>query len=151
MISYLTLCVVLHRYDAKYYGYAWADAIACDLATPFRESSDGFLDAKVGKRFRKEILQPGNSRDINESIEKFLGRKWSTDAMFEEMLETTSSNKSRGHFYLYCIVFVMVCVSLSLVSVLILKKKQKQHKEQQNKDPSEEVLAVPLVSYGSTA
>jgi hypothetical protein len=141
---------VFLRYDAKYYGYAWADAIACDLATPFRESPDGFLDAKVGRRFRREILQPGNSRDINESIEKFLGRKWSTDAMFEEMLETTSSsNQSRGRFYLYCVVFGIVCVSLSVLSVLVLH--QKKQKEPKNKDPSEEALAVPLVSYyGST-
>ena len=62
-------------YDAGYYGYAWADAIAADMATVFQNAPDGFLDVNAGRRLREEIYAVGNSRDANESIEKFLGRK----------------------------------------------------------------------------
>lgn len=62
-------------YDAGYYGYAWADAIAADMATVFQNAPDGYLDVKAGRRLRDEIYAVGNSREVNESIEKFLGRK----------------------------------------------------------------------------
>lgn len=61
-------------YGAGYYGYAWADAIAADMATVFENSPDGFFDRGAGMRLRKEIYEVGDSRDINVSIEKFLGR-----------------------------------------------------------------------------
>jgi Zn-dependent oligopeptidase len=64
----------LTGYDGGYYGYAWADAISADLATVFENSPDGFYDVAAGKRLRDEIYAPGGSRDVNESIEKFLGR-----------------------------------------------------------------------------
>jgi len=72
-------------YDASYYGYAWADSIAADLASLFRASTDGFMDSELGLLFRMEILEPGNARDPNDSIRAFLGRDWNTDAFFEEM------------------------------------------------------------------
>jgi thimet oligopeptidase len=62
-------------YDAGYYGYAWADAIAADMASVFQNAPDGFLDANVGRRLRDEIYAVGDSRDINVSVVKFLGRK----------------------------------------------------------------------------
>ena len=61
-------------YGAGYYGYAWADAIAADMATVFEQSPDGFFDKKTGLRMRNEIYAVGDSRDINVSIEQFLGR-----------------------------------------------------------------------------
>ena len=61
-------------YGAGYYGYAWADAIAADMATTFEQSADGYFDIKTGMRMRNEIYAVGDSRDINISIEKFLGR-----------------------------------------------------------------------------
>ncbi len=64
----------LTGYDAGYYGYAWADAIAADLATVFEESPKRYFDAEAGRKLRDEIYAPGDSRDVNESIEKFLGR-----------------------------------------------------------------------------
>jgi len=65
----------LTGYSAGYYGYAWADAIAADMASVFQQAPDGFLDAKIGRRLRDEIYAQGNSRDVSISIEKFLGRK----------------------------------------------------------------------------
>ncbi len=61
-------------YGAGYYGYAWADSIAADMATVFEKSPDGYFDKKTGVRMRNEIYAVGDSRDINVSIEKFLGR-----------------------------------------------------------------------------
>ncbi len=79
-------------YDAGYYGYAWARAIAADMATVFRQSPGGFMDAGVGQRLRTEIYQPGNSRDVNESIEKFLGRPRSTEPFLENDLGLKPGN-----------------------------------------------------------
>jgi thimet oligopeptidase len=69
----------LTGYDAGYYGYAWADAIAADMATVFETSKDGYSDVATGMRLRNEIYAPGDSRDVNESIHKFLGRERSLE------------------------------------------------------------------------
>src|SRR4249919_1454962 len=61
-------------YDAGYYGYAWADSIAADMATVFEKAPNGFLDKSAGMKLRQEIYAPGGSRDIDISIHKFLGR-----------------------------------------------------------------------------
>src|SRR5438874_13678199 len=52
----------LNGYDAGYYGYAWADAIAADLATVFEKAKDGYLDKQAGLKLRREIYEPGDSR-----------------------------------------------------------------------------------------
>src|SRR5207249_3325725 len=62
----------LNGYDAGYYGYAWADAIAADMATVFEKAKDGYLDKQAAVKLRREIYEPGDSRDVNVSIEKFL-------------------------------------------------------------------------------
>ena len=72
-------------YGAGYYGYAWADAIAADMATEFEKSSDGFFDKQTGKRMRNEIYAVGDSRDINLSIEKFLGRPRSIEPFLKRI------------------------------------------------------------------
>ncbi len=46
----------LMGYDAGYYGYAWADAIAADMATVFKKAPDGFFDKDAGMRLRTENL-----------------------------------------------------------------------------------------------
>ena len=70
-------------YDASYYGYDWAEAIATDMATKFQKARDGYLDVKTGRRLRHEIYEQGNSRDVELSVEKFLGRKVSFKAYFD--------------------------------------------------------------------
>jgi thimet oligopeptidase len=72
-------------YGAGYYGYAWADAIAADMATVFENSPDGFFDKTAGMRMRREIYQVGDSRDINVSIEKFLGRPRSIEPFLKKI------------------------------------------------------------------
>lgn len=75
----------LTGYDAGYYGYAWADAIAADMATVFENSPNRYFDAVAGRRLREEIYAPGNSRDVNKSIEKFLGRSRSIQPFLESI------------------------------------------------------------------
>jgi thimet oligopeptidase len=75
----------LMGYDASYYGYAWADAISSDMATVFKKSPDRFYDAKAGRRLRDEIYAPGDSRDVNISIRKFLGRERSIEPFLEDI------------------------------------------------------------------
>ncbi len=75
----------LMGYDAGYYGYAWADAIAADMATVFEHSPNGYFDRAAGHRLRVEIYEPGDSRDVNISIEKFLGRKRSLEPFLRKI------------------------------------------------------------------
>ena len=75
----------LNGYDAGYYGYAWADAIAEDMATVFEKAKDGYLDKQAGSRLRHEIYEQGDSRDVTLSIEKFLGRKQSIEPFLKKI------------------------------------------------------------------
>jgi thimet oligopeptidase len=82
MIAYLGHFV---GYDAGYYGYAWADAIAADMATVFEQAPDRYFDEQAGRRLRDEIYAVGNSRDANESIVKFLGRERSLEPFLKKI------------------------------------------------------------------
>src|SRR5712675_2131745 len=75
----------LNGYDAGYYGYARADAIAADMATVFESAPEGYFDQQAGMRLRNEIYAMGDSRDVNESIEKFLGRKQSVQPFLKKI------------------------------------------------------------------
>jgi Zn-dependent oligopeptidase len=75
----------LMHYDAGYYGYAWADAIAADMASVFEHSPGGYFDVPTGMRLRNEIYAVGDSRDPNVSIEKFLGRPQSIQPFLEKI------------------------------------------------------------------
>jgi thimet oligopeptidase len=86
----------LMHYDAGYYGYAWADAIAADMATVFEHSPNGYFDKATGHRLRTEIYEPGDSRDVNISIEKFLGRSRSLDPFLKKIgIENAQASNSR--------------------------------------------------------
>jgi thimet oligopeptidase len=75
----------LNGYDAGYYGYAWADAIAADMATVFEKSKDRYLDKGVGMKLRHDIYEPGDSHEVTQSIETFLGRKQSIQPFLEKL------------------------------------------------------------------
>jgi thimet oligopeptidase len=70
-------------YDAGYYGYLWAKVMAIDMASIFKAAPGGFLDEKVGRRLRDEVYGVGHTRDVAESVEKFLGRKRSQEPFLE--------------------------------------------------------------------
>ena len=75
----------LMHYDAGYYGYAWADAIAADMATVFEHSPNGYFDQAAGHRLRTEIYEPGYSREVDVSIGKFLRRPRSLEPFLEKL------------------------------------------------------------------
>src|SRR5690606_22795615 len=75
----------LAGYDAGYYSYMWAEVIAADMASIFKASPKGFLDEQVGRRLRNEIYGAGNTRDVAESVEIFLGRPRSMQAFLEDV------------------------------------------------------------------
>ncbi len=59
-------------YDAGYYGYLWAKVFGDDMFSMF--TAEGILDPRVGGRYRREILEPGSSRDAIDHLRAFLGR-----------------------------------------------------------------------------
>ena len=73
----------LAGYDAGYYGYLWSKVMAIDMASEFRKAPDGFLDVTVGRRLRDEVYAAGDTRDVAESVEKFLGRPRSMKPFLE--------------------------------------------------------------------
>jgi thimet oligopeptidase len=85
----------LMEYDAGYYGYAWADAISADMAVVFEQSPNGYFDQAAGRRLRTEIYEPGDSRDVSVSIEKFLGRKRSIEPFLKKIGIPSSPTTAR--------------------------------------------------------
>jgi Zn-dependent oligopeptidase len=61
------------------------EAIAADMAEVFEESPNGFFDEQTGLRLRREIYETGNSRNVNESVEKFLNRPQSIRPFLKEL------------------------------------------------------------------
>jgi oligopeptidase A len=83
--TFVTYFGHMNGYDAGYYGYAWADAIAADMATVFEKAPQGYLDKQAGMKLRREIYEQGDSRDVATSIEKFLGRKQSVEPFLKKI------------------------------------------------------------------
>ncbi len=55
------------------------------MATVFESGKEGYLDKQAGMRLRHDIYEPGDSRDITQSIEKFLGRKQSVQPFLKKI------------------------------------------------------------------
>uniref|UniRef100_A0A0K3C5I1 BY PROTMAP: gi/342319282/gb/EGU11231.1/ Metallopeptidase MepB [Rhodotorula glutinis ATCC 204091] n=2 Tax=Rhodotorula toruloides TaxID=5286 RepID=A0A0K3C5I1_RHOTO len=71
-------------YSAGYYGYLWSQVFSADMyETVFSKDP---MSKEGGQRYRKEILQPGGSRDEMDSLVKFLGRKPTNDAFLKSLL-----------------------------------------------------------------
>lgn len=73
----------LDGYSAIYYTYVWSKAIAVDLFTKFR--STGVRDRNTAMQYRRQVLEPGSSRDANALIETFLGRPLSLKSWSDEL------------------------------------------------------------------
>ncbi|WP_193754826.1 M3 family metallopeptidase [Microbacterium testaceum] len=67
----------LTGYGACYYTYQWSLVIARDLLSAF---GDDLFDAETTERYRREILEPGGSRDARDLVTAFLGRESTFDA-----------------------------------------------------------------------
>jgi thimet oligopeptidase len=70
-------------YDAGYYSYLWSEVYAFDLFSRF--AGKNILNSKVGRDYRREILEVGSSRKEADSIRSFLGRKPNNKAFLRMM------------------------------------------------------------------
>jgi len=73
----------LTGYAAGYYGYLWAKVYAEDCFSLFEE--EGVLNKETGKRFRKEILSKGSTKDELEMIKAFLQREPNDEAFIKSL------------------------------------------------------------------
>ncbi|KAJ2674579.1 metalloendopeptidase [Coemansia spiralis] len=74
---------MMRGYDGSYYSYLWSQVYSTDMFET-RFLKEGIDNAQTGMDYRKEILQPGGSRDSMVSLERFLGRKPNSDAFFKQ-------------------------------------------------------------------
>lgn len=81
----------LMGYDAGYYGYLWSLVFADDMFTFFEK--EGLLNPSVGMRYRKNILEKGNTAPADKLLEKFLGRKPNNKAFLKKLLDTACINR----------------------------------------------------------
>lgn len=68
-------------YSAGYYAYMWSEILAADAFAYMQEQ--GGLTRKMGDKYRKEILEVGNSRDLMESFKAFRGQEPDTSALLK--------------------------------------------------------------------
>lgn len=70
-------------YAAGYYGYLWSCVYADDMYSVFKNG--GIFEPKIGRRFRKTILEKGNTEDPMILIKTFLGREPKMDAFLANL------------------------------------------------------------------
>jgi oligopeptidase A len=76
-------------YAAGYYSYKWAEVLDADAFATFREK--GIFSREVGERFRREILERGDSEDPAELYRRFAGREARLEPLLERSGLTISS------------------------------------------------------------
>jgi len=69
-------------YGAGVYTYLWSDAIAADIAEAFLSSPGGLYSPEVAERYRRTILEAGNTRPMREAFRDFRGHDPDPDALF---------------------------------------------------------------------
>ena len=69
-------------YAVGYYGYLWAQVIALDMQSAFKND---LMDVKVARRYRDLILTRGSERKAQDMVREFLGRDPSTEAFFNTL------------------------------------------------------------------
>lgn len=66
-------------YAAGYYGYKWSEVLAADAFSLFKEK--GIFSSEVAARFRKEILEKGDTEEAADLYRRFRGREPRIDAL----------------------------------------------------------------------
>ncbi len=70
-------------YDAGYYGYLWSAVYAADMFSRFE--SEGLLNADLGKRYRRTVLERGKMVEASQLLKDFLGREPNPKAFFKKL------------------------------------------------------------------
>ncbi|KAM0786272.1 hypothetical protein ACM66B_001752 [Microbotryomycetes sp. NB124-2] len=79
-------------YSSGYYGYLYSQVFSADMyETVFKEDP---MSPESGIKYRREILEPGGSRDEMDSLVKFLGRKPTADAFLKSLLGGGDKDKA---------------------------------------------------------
>ncbi len=73
---------IVGGYAAGYYGYMWSEVLALDMLSPF---GNNLMQPAVGARFRTIVLENGGQVPPMQLVERFLGRKPSPEAFFQEI------------------------------------------------------------------
>lgn len=81
-------------YDAGYYGYLWSQVYAQDLFTAFK--TGGLENPLVGMRYRQDILEPSRTYEPDVEVQRFLGRKMSPNAFYEQFNTDPASQSTGG-------------------------------------------------------
>lgn len=64
---------LMSGYDASYYGYMWSEVFGDDMFSRFE--AEGVTNPRVGRDYRREILERGGTIDADEMLLNFLGRQ----------------------------------------------------------------------------
>ncbi len=73
----------LAGYDGKYWSYLWSEMIVAEARELFQKK--GMMNKVLGKKYRKEILEPGGSRDEADMVRAFLGHDSKPDALLVDI------------------------------------------------------------------
>jgi peptidyl-dipeptidase Dcp len=71
-------------YAAGYYSYMWANILDADAFSAFEEKKN-ILDREMGRKFMENILEKGDSEDMNVLFKKFRGRPVSEKPLLKRL------------------------------------------------------------------
>ncbi|ORX92466.1 zincin [Basidiobolus meristosporus CBS 931.73] len=75
---------IIAGYEAGYYGYLYSLVFSTDMFyTRFKK--EGLFASKAGLEYRSKILQPGGSRDAQDMLLDFIGRKFNQEAFLKSI------------------------------------------------------------------
>lgn len=77
-------------YAAGYYAYMWSEILAADAYAYVQ--TQGGLNRKIGQKYRENILEVGNTRDLMESYKAFRGQEPTTEALLKRRGLTVTVN-----------------------------------------------------------